>query len=539
MSWLLSKPYLIGTRASLLAMTQAHLIKQKLQTLTGKRFQLKSITTQGDREQSTALWQLPGQDFFTKELDQALLNGTIDLALHSYKDLGHVRPEGLSLAALTERRYGEDILLINKQVLARSRAGSVAAQKSTNSPPPLVVGTSSPRRVANAEAFLASFLPAGLCSSVECKELRGNVNTRLQKLLAGHYDAIVLALAGLERLATHPPARKQLIPLLQGLEYMILPSSRFPSAAGQGALALEIKSQRDDEGQLQDQVQRLHHRETAAAMERERKHIKRWGGGCHLAVGVQVEQVAGHFVHFQQGEAAGRRVAANFIEDVVPQMESPFFLGLPKEQNPYPRFFLADHLVVKTPQEPRVGWNAQERGAGQCSFITSRHCLAGWQKTHPHPGGVNFTSGLKTWQAMAQEGHWVNGSSDGLGHEKLHHYLDSQALALFHGALPLVTYSAHQAQVAGELVACYRRETQEVEANYFDQLSQVRTFFWTSYPQFELFSRHFPQIPWPDRLHCCGMGKTFQEFKKRNIKATPFLSTGQFIREAQTAIKIA
>ena len=318
-------PSLIGTRGSLLARAQADLVRERLQDLTGESFQLKTIATEGDRNTQAALWQLPGQDFFTKELDAALLASDIDMAIHSYKDLGHQRPPGVALAAITERAHGEDILLLTRQT--RQQLDSLSS---------FVVGSSSPRRVACVQRYLAPLLPVRPQLSVTGKVLRGNINTRLEKLRDGRYHAIVLALAGLERLAQHAPSRLQLQALLKDLDYMILPSSSFPSAAAQGALAIEVNSQRKDGGQLQALLQKLHHVPTAQVVEREREHFQRYGGGCHLAVGIQVEEVAGEFVHCQRGEVEGREVVERTIEGWRPPASArPFLFGTsPREKSP-------------------------------------------------------------------------------------------------------------------------------------------------------------------------------------------------------------
>src|SRR3954468_22494027 len=104
--------YKIGTRGSLLAVTQSTLIKNQLEALSGEKFELVTIKTQGDQITNKPLWQLEGKDFFTKELDEALLAGEVDLVIHSYKDLGSERPEGIKLAAVTERRFAHDVLII-------------------------------------------------------------------------------------------------------------------------------------------------------------------------------------------------------------------------------------------------------------------------------------------------------------------------------------------------------------------------------------------------------------------------------------------
>jgi hydroxymethylbilane synthase len=181
--------YKLGTRGSLLAVTQSTLIKNQLEALSGEKFELVTIKTQGDEVTNKPLWQLEGKDFFTKELDEALLKGEVDFVIHSYKDLGSIRPEGIRLAAVTERRFAHDILLIPQEHVDRLN----------NWQGEFVVGTSSPRRIANLTHSLPDYLP--YIKSIRCETLRGNVNSRIRKLREGQYHAITLALAGIERLA--------------------------------------------------------------------------------------------------------------------------------------------------------------------------------------------------------------------------------------------------------------------------------------------------------------------------------------------------
>src|SRR5437868_3658848 len=111
--------YKIGTRGSLLAVTQSTLMKNELERISGDKFELVTIKTQGDEVTNKPLWQLEGKDFFTKELDEALLRGDVDLVIHSYKDLGSARPDGIKLAAITERKFAHDILLIPQQFVGQ------------------------------------------------------------------------------------------------------------------------------------------------------------------------------------------------------------------------------------------------------------------------------------------------------------------------------------------------------------------------------------------------------------------------------------
>src|SRR5690606_24111480 len=244
------KTYKIGTRGSLLAVTQSTLIMNECERISGEKFELVLIKTQGDEITNKPLWQLEGKDFFTKELDEALLKGDVDFLIHSYKDLGSVRPEGIKLAAITERRFAQDVLLIPRETIKKLPTWEGEFK----------VGTSSPRRIVNLTRSLPDYLPTK--PQVVCEMLRGNVNTRIKKLNDGNYDAIVLALAGIERLAHTEKAKAELKGLLKDLDYFILPQTVFPSSASQGALGIELKEDRDDNGKLLGILSKLNHQKT-------------------------------------------------------------------------------------------------------------------------------------------------------------------------------------------------------------------------------------------------------------------------------------
>jgi hydroxymethylbilane synthase len=233
------KSYKIGTRGSLLALTQCNQVKDQLEKLTGDNFELEIIKTQGDLITNAPLWQLDGKDFFTKELDEALISGKVDLVVHSYKDLGSERPNPIMLAAVTKRTYAHDILLIKNSTI-----GKLQNKKE------FIVGTSSPRRMVNLEKNLKDYIPGSNDLIVSTKVLRGNVNTRISKLVNDEFDAIVIALPGIERLALTESSKKELENLLNGMNFLILPQSIFPSSASQGALGIECLKERTDNGEL-------------------------------------------------------------------------------------------------------------------------------------------------------------------------------------------------------------------------------------------------------------------------------------------------
>jgi hydroxymethylbilane synthase len=243
----------IGSRGSKLALWQAEWVKARLGELHPQlAVSIEIIKTSGDVLKHAPLSLIGGRGVFTKELEEALLDERIDLAVHSLKDLPTVLPARLSIAAITLREDARDALVLHES-LKRAQPSIM------NLPEGTVVGTSSPRRLSQLK---------NLRSDLLIKELRGNVDTRLRKLDEGEYGAIVLASAGLRRLG-----------LTNRISAAIEIEEMLP-AVGQGALALET---RDDE-ELTGLLAPLEDKETRAACMAERALLRALGGGCQLPI---------------------------------------------------------------------------------------------------------------------------------------------------------------------------------------------------------------------------------------------------------------
>lgn len=210
---------------------------------------IEIVTTTGDKD-SKPLSIIGGKGVFTRELEEALIDGRIDLAVHSLKDLPTILPQQLELAAMCEREDPRDALVVHG-------GGHVSLREL---PPGAVVGTSSPRRLAQAKY---------LRGDLDVKELRGNVDTRLRKLDEGQYDALVLAAAGLNRLG-----------LKNRITNLIDPDDMLP-AVGQGALAIETRAEDQETRKL---VELIDHAPTRLACEGERALLRTLGGGCQLPI---------------------------------------------------------------------------------------------------------------------------------------------------------------------------------------------------------------------------------------------------------------
>ena len=241
----------IGSRGSRLALWQAEQARARLIDLNpGFQIEIEIIKTTGDVKRDP-LSVIGGKGVFTKELEDALLDKRIDIAVHSLKDLPTVIPNALSLSAICEREDPRDALVLRQGQTAASLADLSAGS---------VVGTSSQRRFSQLRA---------LRDDLTVKDLRGNVDTRVRKLDEGQYDALILASAGLIRLGlrdriTAPIATHEIL-----------------SAVGQGAIAIETRA--DDEIAVAA-ASKLNHRETELACRAERAFLRRLGGGCQFPI---------------------------------------------------------------------------------------------------------------------------------------------------------------------------------------------------------------------------------------------------------------
>lgn len=249
-----NRTIIIGTRGSKLALWQANHVKDRLEAI-GVRSELKIIKTQGDIVQHLRLDKLEGKGFFTKELEEELLRGDIDLAVHSHKDLPTQHPEGLVIAAVSEREDPSEILIVRREAMDPKQRYSLKEGA--------LVGTSSNRR----KAQLLALRP-----DLQFADLRGNVITRVDKLRQKNYDAILLAKAGITRIE---------MDLSEFHVVEISPLELIPAPA-QGVLALQT---RETDEELIGILQAIHDERTAEEIAVERRILQLFEAGCHAPLG--------------------------------------------------------------------------------------------------------------------------------------------------------------------------------------------------------------------------------------------------------------
>lgn len=249
----------IGTRGSELALWQANFVKSELEK-QGVEVELIIIKTQGDQIQHLSLDKLEGKGFFTKEIEHALLQNEVDIAVHSHKDLETEQPLGLTIAAVSARAAASELLLIHPNSIDKSKKWSFKEGA--------VVGTSSSRR----KSQVLHHRP-----DITLKDIRGNVPTRVNKLRQGEFDAILLAKAGVDRLALD----------LSDLLAIELSTTEFVPAPAQGVLAMQCRS---NDQRVIDILSQLNHTEVQRLISIERGVLNKMKGGCHLPLGVFAEE---------------------------------------------------------------------------------------------------------------------------------------------------------------------------------------------------------------------------------------------------------
>lgn len=327
---MLNRKLIIGTRGSELALWQANFVKDRLAEI-GIEAELKIIKTQGDIIQHLRLDKLEGKGFFTKELEEELLSAQIDLAVHSHKDLPTVNPPGLIIAAVSERENPAEVIIIHKDCVDIKKRLSIKHAAT--------VGTSSNRR----KAQLLSLRP-----DLEFEDLRGNLQTRIQKLRDEKYDAIVLAKAGISRIQ---------MDLSDFHIEEISPVEIIPAPA-QGVLAIQI---RESDSELFDILQQINDTKVARTISVERKVLNMFDAGCHAPLGCYCRERDGKYeswtsiaednedfpdrLYLQSETTAGMAEAIFAKYDKARKLPSSLFITRDLDENSYLARYLRKHNI--------------------------------------------------------------------------------------------------------------------------------------------------------------------------------------------------
>lgn len=458
----------LSSRQSELAQAQAYQVARTLQTqFPDLEVEMLFRESLGDKNLTDPLWKMPEKGVFTEDFYRDLVQEETDLIVHSWKDLPTDEKPDTWIAATLERADQRDLLLFKK--------GSIGKRQ-------LQIYSSSPRRAYNLSEFFSWAIPWDV-SEVNFQSVRGNIPTRIRKMLAAQeIDGLVLAKAAMDRLLFEdrfPETQAFLRETLQNCQWMVLPLTANPNAAAQGALAIEIKRGRTE---IEKIISKINCETSYRTADRERILLKKFGGGCHLALGMSCLQRDFGDLEFVRGKTP----VGESIEELRYFPKKP----LPKDIDKVRLDFKAERIPIKVAIPASIS----------ALYVTKSEA---WNLQY---SGVVWASGLETWKKLAKNGVWVSGSSEGLGegeNAQVDHY----------GGAPLNWGRlGHQLALQDEGKQHFATYRLDLSLQSRD-IRRQGAFLWKSPQEFDLAVAENPEIR--TQLHVCGPGRTFQALKQR------------------------
>jgi hydroxymethylbilane synthase len=378
----------IGARRSHLARAQAYyvaeIIKNKFSNIEIEFLFKKSL---GDINLQDPLWKMPEKGVFTKDLTQDLEKGECDLVVHSWKDLPIELSTHTEIVATTPRASSNDLLIFKKS----------SFDKLKNPESQFKIFSSSPRRAHNIKKFLKVYLPFSP-QKIDFLDIRGNIPTRLEKYISDQaVDGIIVAKAAIDRLLQVPredflDLQKEIRNVLDQSLLMVIPLSENPSAAAQGALALECRS---DNSSVIEILKSINCEDTFFEASLERKILKSYGGGCHQKLGASVIKFSyGHLVMVKGESPDGNAIELREFHSAQAKKQKLTRSQIWPPQNKTE--FFQRKEILSAPYE------------GNANYWVSRSTAlpSSWKI---HSNQKIWASGIKTWKALSSNGVWVNG----------------------------------------------------------------------------------------------------------------------------------
>ncbi len=463
----------IAARKSDLARLQAYQVGDLLEK-KGVSVDYYFRSSLGDQNQEDPLWKMPEKGVFTEDFREGLINGDWDMVVHSWKDLPVDIGEGTEIVATLPRADVRDLFLIKK-----SHFSKIQTSKK------LTVFSSSPRRIYNLTPFFKKFLPFAV-DEVMFENVRGNINTRIKKMLESEdVDGLIVAKAAIDRMLSaqrdeFSQSQREIRAALKDCEFQVLPLSENPTAAAQGALAVEISEKRSD---LKNLLSQINCQKTWDSVCLERQILKSHGGGCHQKIGVShLVRDFGEITYLRGETEEGVILNKTSFSLDVESLEKPFIGTLD--------LYRSQDIHYQRPSESQAHFVAKSRAIPENETYRDQ---------------VVWAAGLKTWEKLAQRGHWVHGCSESLGERE-----DFRLSVIRpHSQWAKWTHSGGEAGESEFLVKTYELLPQKNDLRF---LKDYKEFFWTSGSQFELCVKEVPEIA--GARHFCGPGHTFTRVSK-------------------------
>ncbi len=501
---------IIASRKSDLARIQAYMVGAALiEKNSSLKIEYSFRSSLGDQNQDDPLWKMPSQGVFTQDFRNDLIQGKVDMVVHSWKDLPTKNDGSTILAATLPRADHKDLLLVKKTAIK-----SIKQQKA------IKILSSSPRRMYNLEGFLKNAFPNGL-NKVEFEDVRGNIQTRLDKLLSLDADGLIVAKAAIDRLLnadqfnqTNDNFDNSVLAIKKALdkcEFMVLPASHNPPAAAQGALVVEIAKKRSKE--LGKILATINCQQTFDDVKAEREILASHGGGCHQKIGVWVKTLKYGKITSVQGETDAGIKLKQFNLTHTNQFSKKISLKDIFHPNRYANMFLRQDILPSAKSLKKMA-NAD------VLLLASTHIpndyLAEIEKQ------IIWASGVKSWFKLAAKNIWVNGVDDNFGSN------EDRGLEILLDKSPSWLTLTHADSPSTPAIATYKLIPKNEQISIGDE----EYFYWRSSSAFKRALELDPKIK--DKNHACGLGQTYiilKEILGEGAKITPYLNEENWLEE--------
>jgi len=468
----MTKKLRVASRSSFLAKIQTYIVIQELKKkIKGLKFEEIYTSTSGDKNPGHQPWKDLGYGIFTGSLTKELLKNSFDCIVHSYKDLPVLKSK--TDFVTIKRADPRDILLLEKTSLKKNK---------------LILATSSPRRKSSTKELKKLLNKKNISS----KMIRGNVTTRLDKVLnSKDYDGIFMAKAAIDRIykygnKVNKSETKKFINYFKKFTPIILPLSLFPTAASQGAIAVEFKN---NDKKTKSLLNKINCKETLKVCHEERKLLKKYGGGCGLDIGITIENIKNNYFLFSKGIDAKSKKQFHQNKLLNKNKLKKTNFVFPKTINTYQMF---DRQTSKLPR------------INKSTVILTR---PDFNIKQLNKNNYFISSGVQTWHRLAKQNIFLQSSFDGLGEDYRFpekHYRSFVPIKKITYKNSISTYKTKQ--ISGyELIPAINYET-------IENLFEAKVFFWMSFSAFQLAVKIRPEILKFD--HCSGPGSTYDQLKK-------------------------
>ena len=495
----------IISRSSTLAKIQAQMVGS---AILKKHPQISlnyiSTKTSGDVNQDLDISNSSTMGVFTSDISDQVINEKDSIAVHSWKDFPIEENKDTNIYGTLKRADMRDMLFLKTEL------------KNTKYIDELIIMTSSPRRRYALENNLADLIPVSF-GKMNFIDVRGNIDTRLNKFIKGKANGIVIAKAAVDRILEYEKSKKITTSptqtCLKKSKWMVLPLSLFPSSPAQGAIGIEVAN---NNSSLIDLVHSINEKETFDNVAKERKIMSRYGGGCSQKIGLSIWKKNNVKIKSINGLTEDDEVL-EYFNTISPVSIEPGSSRTTKRSNAFPVRKSEKNIFSKK----HLNKNSQiSKIQDSIIYITKKTVLK--NKPDFSHSCTLITSGIKTWRESVRKGYWINGTTDSMGQSELDH-------------LRLITKAKNVIKLSFKENRSDKTDTIDLyelkEPKFPIDFEKREEYFWMSSYAFSVALELYPTII--KKRHACGMGNTYTKIKKligKDNEITPYLSYEHWLK---------